>query len=355
MIIRKYLLFHTTVFLQLVLMVEHLGIFYQLAKESLAQFYIYNEVPDSPVCDNYFRVTDTEALKAFYKGTKVGRTVKNEVVIDKIEGNDLLLSKVYKRHRRKTSFNYIARNFIWDSNRWKSQKFIDWIDEFKPDILLLQIGDFSFMFKISMTIAKERNIPIVLYNSEDYYFKNKQSFSPLYYLYRSQYVWQFETLMSYASHTIYICDKLQDTYNRQFNHESTVLMTATNMVPLLQDKKDNDPFVVSYLGNLGLGRHESLIDIAKTLQEIDPNLYLDVYGKIPTEYVKSAFENCTGIRYKGLVSYQEVIQIMQKSDLLVHAENFSEFSKRDLKHAFSTKIADCLASGTCFLSTHQKI
>ncbi len=40
---------------------------------------------------------------------------------------------------------------------------------------------------------------------------------------------------------------------------------------------------------------------------------------------------------------------MRNSDLLIHVESFDDFYKEDLKFAFSTKIADSLASGTCFL------
>ena len=111
----------------------------------------------------------------------------------------------------------------------------------------------------------------------------------------------------------------------------------------------NNGFVASYLGNLGVGRHEGLIEIANTLQKISPDYFLDVYGKIPNDTVKTAFDNCVGIRYHGVIPYDEVIRVMENSDLLVHTESFSEFYKEDLKFAFSTKIADCLASGRCFL------
>ena len=40
---------------------------------------------------------------------------------------------------------------------------------------------------------------------------------------------------------------------------------------------------------------------------------------------------------------------MSDSDLLVHVENFSDFYRKDLQYAFSTKIADSLAMGVGFL------
>lgn len=314
-------------------------------KESLAQFYISNEIPDSDVCENYFRVTDVEALKAIYKGAKVGKVIKKEEKSD--ENPDILLQNLYKKNRNRTSLNYIARNFIWDINRWRSTEFDNWLDEFNPDVIVLQLGDYAFMLRIALKLAKRKNIPLIIYNSEDYYFKNKKSLLPTYRFYRNDYKKQVNKLITYASCSIYNSQMLQQTYQSEFSHESTVIMASTDITPI-ENKKVNSPLIVSYLGNLGVGRHEPLIEIAEALHKLDSNLYLDIYGKAPNEDVEKVLRTCTSIRLKGLVSYDEVVKIMRTTDLLVHAENQSKFYQWDLKHAFSTKIADSLASGTCF-------
>lgn len=321
------------------------NLFTNWPKEALAQFYITNEFPNSEVCDNYFRVTDTEALKAFYKGDVTGRIINKKLILeDKGKKN---LSSLHKINRKKTSIKYIVRNFIWDSNRWKNKNFEKWINDYNPDIILIQLGDYAFMLRIALTIAEQRDIPVIIYNSEDYYFKDKKSLSPLYHFYRTDYKYQFRKLMSNVSFSVYNSEMLQNTYQNDFKHCSTVIMTSSDVTPKI-DKEINSPLIITYLGNLGVGRHEPLIEIANTLQELDPNIFLDVYGKAPNSDVEKALNECTGIRQKGFVPYDEVISIMKSSDLLLHAENFSDFSRWDLKHGFSTKIADSLASGTCF-------
>jgi len=312
-------------------------------KENLAQFYIHNEISDSPVCNNYFRVLDTEALKAFLTGAKMGTKIcQNDINV--YRNKEIFLKSVYNIQNKRSSFKYFVRNLIWNSNRWKSQKYIKWLNDFSPQIVLLQAGDYEFMLKIALDIAKQRKIPLVIYNSEDYYFKDRRSLSLFYNFYRHKFKKRFENLIAYASHTIYICDMLQETYNKRFIHESTVIMTSTDVTPY---KKAfiNQKFVISYFGNISLGRHEPLIEIANALQKIDKHLKLDIYGKIANEEVKATFEACKGINYINFISYTEVLRVIQKSDLLVHVENFSKFYQWDLRHAFSTKIADCLASG----------
>lgn len=314
--------------------------------ECLAQFYIHNEIPDSPVCNNYFRVLDTEAIQAFIKGKKVGRKICANEGAD-TQNKHTQLNSVYKQYFRRSSINYTARNIIWNSSRWRSLEFSQWVNDFSPQVVLLQAGDYEFMYKIALDIAQTRNIPLVIYNSEDYYFKDQKSLSPLYHIYRYKYKKQFEKTMEYATYSIYNSDMLQETYNKHFKHKSTVIMTATE-ITRSENKNKNKHFIISYLGNLGVGRHESLVEIANTLQNIDETLRLDIYGKIPNEVIESRLKSCSGINYKGFINYDEVVNVLKSSDLLVHAENFSKFHQWDLKHAFSTKIADSLASGTCF-------
>lgn len=318
-------------------------------KEKLAQFYIQNAYPDFDVCDNFFRVTDSQALRAVF-GKKAGGPVKkNDAVIDTVSN-----SVVPSKKRKRDALTMIARNIIWKIGSWKKCGFDLWVEEFCPQAVLLQAGDNSFMFALARKTAEKYAIPLFIYNSEGYYFKNFDYFRAkgiahiLYPLFRAGFCREFRKTQKVAAFNFYLCDGLKKEYDKEFNTPSTVIYTSSEL-KFLGDTPLHDGFTVSYLGNLGVGRHEGLIEIAKVLQEISENYHLDVYGKIPNERVKSSLDNCKGIRYKGFVSYDEVIEVMKNSDLLVHTESFSDFYKEDLKFAFSTKIADSLASGKCFL------
>lgn len=312
------------------------------SKDKLAQFYISSETPDCEVCDKYFRVTDMEVIKSFIKKDKCN-------IIDQKKTNKKTnkFKEIYQMFSKKNSINYIIRNFIWNKNNWWDDNFDNWLEKFNPEVILIQLGDYSFMLKLALKIAKNRNIPIVIYNSEDYFFKDKKSLSPFYYYYRNDYKKQVKEIISYSSHSIYNSEILQETYNKGFKHKSSVIMTSTDIIGI-KNKKIGQIKKISYLGNLSVGRYESLIEIGECLNKIKSNIKLDIYGEIPNKKIKKYFESCSGINLKGFISYNKVVEVMKESDLLVHAENFSEFYRWDLKHAFSTKIADSLASGTLF-------
>ena len=314
-------------------------------RDKLAQFCIHNVFPDFETCSQYFCVSDQDALRAF----KTGKSASGEMILAK-EHN----TGAQTGHNKRNALTMMIRNLVWDSMRWAGENFFRWVDTFAPELILLQAGDCSFMLKLARKLSVRYHIPLVIYNSEAYYFKDFDYFCSngiekfFYPMFLKQFRFQFRKTIQQADMSIYCCDKLKNDYDTEFELPSTVIYTATQMKPLPK-KHCGKSLTVSYLGNLGVGRHEGLIEIANALQMISPDYYLDVYGKIPNSYVEEAFKQCEGIRYKGFVNYDEVIRIQQTSDILVHTENFSEFYRKDLKYAFSTKIADSMASGVCFV------
>lgn len=314
-------------------------------KEQLAQFYIHRQVPDFSVCANYYCVTDKQALNAFCCKGKSGGVVDETTFAD---GSAASL----QQHSNRTALTMLARELIWNSKRWGYASFLRWVDAFAPQVLLLQAGDCGFMFKLARKLAKARNIPLVIYNSEGYYFKKYDYFRAkglahsLYPVFYKQFSRQFRKTMKMADSAIYICNALLEDYGKEFSLPAQTIYTATTLTPA--EKQPHEGVVVSYLGNLGVGRHEPLIAMANALQEIDPALKLNLYGKTMDPQVQAALEACPGIVMKGFVPYEQVVETMQQSDILVHGENPADFYREDLKYGFSTKIADSLASGTCF-------
>jgi len=316
-------------------------------KESIAQIYISGEIPSSKVCDNFFQITDGAVLKGLFRKNTIGKQVFNTVEINN-NSNTKKLSK------GKSILKIVFRDLLWGTNVWWNKKLKNWLGDFSPDILLFFAGESVFTYKMAMKIAKYCDIPIVVYNSEGYYFKEKNYLKNsgviselIYPIFHSNFKRIFKKLMKKAVHTVYINDKLKNDYDKALNLPSTTIYTASD-VQLCCKKEQNSCPVVSYLGNLGVGRHIALVEIAEVLNEINSDYKLNVYGKIPNDDVKKAFDNCSAINYCGVVPYSEVIEIMHKSDLLVHGESYDDFTVWDLKYAFTTKIADTLSCGTCF-------
>ena len=316
-------------------------------KDCLAQFSLQAENPDFECCENYFSVSDSEALRAFVKGTKVGRRLKKQELRGKPEAGT-------ERKRARTPLTMLLRNLVWNSDRWKKGGFCAFVRAFVPEVILLQAGDCAFLLRLARKLSKEYHIPLVIYNSEGYYFKNYDYFRArgpahfCYPLFRLQFCRQFRKTMRAASYAVYNCDALQKAYSAAFSTPSAVIYTATRLRP--GKKRVENPLPrISYYGNLGVGRHEALLTAARTLRELAEDCCIDVYGKAPSEEIEQALKECRQIRFHGFVSYAQVQDGMRESDILLHIESFDDFYREDSKYAFSTKIADSLACGSCFL------
>lgn len=321
-----------------------LNFFEGYPKNKLAQFYIYNEMPFEFVCENYFRVTDMDALKSAIPFVKHGGSkiyIKSSKTNDKKKNSE-------KINIPRTPLVYLIRNLFWNRKKWINIELKEWIKSFGPDLILFQAGDASFLYEFVGYVSSVYNIPYIIYNSENYYFKNynylsKKYFGNFFYkLLHKQFKKITYNTISKAKYSIYISEYLQKLYNTVFDSPSEVIMTSSAIKN--SNKINKNGF--SYLGNLGLGRYKSLMKIGMILNEIDNSYYLDIYGSCD-ESIKKSLENAKGIRYKGIISYTEVLEVMRNSLIVFHVESFDDFYKKDSKYAFSTKIADSISIGTC--------
>lgn len=319
-------------------------------KECLSQFFLVGN-PDSYYCNSFFRVSDRQAMNAVLGKKDIGGVVlANDLSHDTVAQNNGGNGKITERN----ALTMLCREAVWRTDRWMKSGYWNWVGEFSPDIVLLQAGDCGFMYKIAVETSKRCGSKLVIYNSEAYYYKNFDYFRgkglahKLYPIFLKKLRKSLEEAYSMASCIIYICDQLKEQYSKDFTVKSETVFTGSE-VRYLAKTKNNAFFTTVYCGNLGLKRHESLIDIAEVLQSISEDLYLDVYGKVPDSTVAVALNNCKGIRTHGLVPYEQVKQTLSDSDLILYVESFDSFYQEDIKFGFSTKIADSLSSGNCFL------
>ncbi len=317
---------------------------YELDK--IAQFYIKNKTPDMPVCKNYYRVTDSEILRKLLHpfSCRIGRKIE---LLKEEQGKEIKPVKDVTVSRKNRALGLLLRNLLWQTNIWYNSNFKKWLLEFSPDIILLQPGDFSYLFKLATRLSKKLNIPLVIHQSESYYLKPYISKSPDYLLYRYDFKKSFEKAMKRASLCIYLCDALEKDYANFFDTPSVTIYKSTSLVPEVSEKefdKNNVKFI--YGGNLGeaVGRCEPLLEIGRAVKE--NGFYIDVYTASTGNHMRELTEE-NGIRLHSAISNDELQRKIKESDFIIHIENQDKKHIEDLKYAFSTKIADMLASGVC--------
>ena len=316
-------------------------------KEKLAQFCISTDGPNFDLCDNYYCLTDREVLDAFLHLRKAeGRRLVPENQV-KTTGS--------RGEGKKTLMMMLARNIIWGRNRWRSKGFEKWMSEFNPEAILLFFSDSAFMLQIGTTLSEELDVPLMMYNTEGYYFFNSNYCRTktkwdwlLFPIYQGLYRRQVRKTMRRVVFSMYLNQLLQADYDKVFGGPSAVLYTSSAL-QFEEHPFNSDNPTFSYIGNLTFNRPKALMEVADVLQEINKSFVLNIYGKPLNEETEKELRNHPGIAYKGFIPYAEVLRVIHNSDVLFHAETSDERWEESLRYGFSTKIADSVSSGTCFV------
>lgn len=330
------------------------GYFNGFNNTDVAQFYIHPEVPKrSDICTKYFRITDIDAIKSIIT-RKCGEEFSirdNDYNENNLITDNVKVAKIYQKSRSRTPFTYFVRNLIWSLSAWNSKKLKKWLNDFAPEAVFFASGDYAFMYKIALKIAKERKIPLYVSCMDDYYFYNKNADKfggKIMHKYLMKHV---NKTMTYATAIFSICDKMTEDYSELLKVPTYTLHTGTsNDKPLAQDSKSSK---ISYIGNLGYNRHLQLVNIGKALLKVQSDnkpSYIDVYSAEEREEVLSLLNPENGINFHGKISAEEVKKVMADSMILIHTESFDKSIRKTVAYSVSTKIADSLASGTCLMA-----
>mgnify|MGYP003272480170 FL=1 len=267
-----------------------------------------------------------------------------------LELGDSKVEAAYKLGRKHTPLTHLLRGVLWKKHFWCTEKLNKWLDAFKPECVFLAFSDDYFIPQIAMYVAKRYNVPIVSCIGDDYYFNVEKTLSPVYHLYKSTYKKLIDKILTWPGSAIYISDKIRDKYNSEFElGGETVYLTSTVRRKQFSAINCECP-VITYFGNIRMGRNNSLNDIGYALGKINPQYMLEVYSNEKDEQIYQVFKDNPNVKYMGSVPYTQVQKRMSQSDITVIVEGFEEKDINLSRYSLSTKAADALASGSSILT-----
>lgn len=326
-------------------------------KEKLAQIFSHTKTPCKGHCETLYQITDKKMLKRrFKKGAETGRIFEYEDLPlewedTSLEVGDSLFNALYRIGSKRTPLVHLFRKFIWKKKYWKTEKLDRWLEAFAPDCVFLNISSDFYLQEIALYAADKFDIPIVSAVVDDYYFNTHCSLSPFYAFYKSAYRKQLRNLFKRkGSRAVYISDKIKDKYKQEFSLEGeTVYLTSTvERKPFSYiDKKKP---LITYFGNIRMGRNKSLNDIATALGEIDSSYTLEIYSNETNKKYYGLFEKNPNAKFGGSIPYTQVQEKMANSDITIVVEGFTQKDLSLSRYSLSTKAADALSSGAAILA-----
>ncbi len=338
-----------------------LTLFSAFKKNELCQIYIHPSIPDVDNCESYFRITDKDVLKSYYKFKVKGREIAPFEIEKQAQTRSLFENekdeKLHRNSKNKLPFRLLMRDALWKYARWYNKALKSWIKKEKPTAIFVVCGYSKFLFNIAEKISKKYNLPIVAYVCDDYYFVNKpKTFLGRIQLKRLQK--RMDKFMEKTSQIITICDGLNELYSNHFNVPAQTIMTGSNYAILDQAHACKTINTITYMGNIRCGRNLSLAKIGKALDQINDekgtDFKLDIYSVEKERTILDSFNEIKSINFCGFLSGEEFDKKFHASEALLHVEGFSDENIDLVKNSISTKIADSLGSGICLFAFAPK-
>ena len=330
--------------------------FHNWEKENIAQIFSNTKTPCKGHCGTLFQITDYRMLKRWYKKKfDTGVIFHYDDLPEEWTSNDLEVDSeatntAYKIGGRHTSFTHLLRGVLWRKRFWCTEKLNKWLNDFNPECVFLAFSDDFFINEIALYVAEKFNIPIVSCIGDDYYFNKHFSINPIYQIYKESYKALVRKVLKHPGSAIYISDKIRDKYNKEFGLDGeTVYLTSTVKRKEFSPINTNEP-LITYFGNIRMGRNKSLCDIANALGEINRNYHLEVYSNENDHKYYDILQDNPYVIYGGSIPYQEVQKKIHDSDITVIVEGFEPKEIELSRYSLSTKAADALASGAAIFS-----
>lgn len=321
--------------------------------EEKAQVYCDVQPPDFTAAHHYFRVTDTQMVKAFFgKRAQHIFAYSPDAQPDSKAPSQSGSPKKIPGWLKKQKYNFWLkwlREYLWSVSPWGHRRLKAWIREFSPDAIVYMVGESIFMDKLVLKTCKDTGKPLVLYNGEAFRIIDLKQRRGLERAYYRKVEKLYGRLNERTAMVIYNCEMLKNEYEAMYPRRGKAMIAYNSAECSQVPYQPGGSMNITYFGNLGVGRSDSLLKVADVLHQIDPALRLDIYGNAKAEDAKR-FEACENIRYHGFVNAERLRWIIEKADILLHVESFDETIIPKLKYAFSTKIAQCLCAGRCFVS-----
>lgn len=336
-------------------------------KDKIAQLFLTLDEIDTDICNNFYRISDIDVLKfILHKNAKIGKQVdcNNIEIVNEEKGKE---SKnrfyviVRNLARRKSLIIWWLRTIAWKMAKpWKREEFNNWLMRFQPDIIFFQSSSFYPIYNMVEYIMEKTQSKLYIETTDDYvtptftlnifeFFQGKKMEK------------EYKKLVNKSECIFAIGDKMAKEYQRRFNGKYKIAMNSIQIDDKVIDYNINsrEDCIFTYAGNLGLKRWKILYNLGKVLDELNEenhtrNKLIICSLNNPKKKVIKRFESINAIEFKGALNSEELVELRNKTDILVHVESFDKKNKKITRLSVSTKIPEYILSKRCILSIGPK-
>ena len=234
-----------------------------------------------------------------------------------------------------------------------SNQFFEWAEAFSPDLIFCTLSTLK-LIRFVDNLSLMMQLPSVVHMMDDWpsTIYRQGLFSP-YMRWRTDI--EFRRLIA-RSTALGISQAMCDEYKVRYGKEFIPFHNPVDLNIWVKNSKKTwktgSPFKVRYGGRIGTAIHESVIDIAEAIEEINESgipVLFDLYIDLDeNEFIKKISKYKSAIVHPKL-PYEQVPISTAEADLLVIPYDFDNQSIRFIQYSMATKVSEFMASGTPIL------
>lgn len=319
----------------------------------LASIYFREANPANDLCTQYYRVTETEVLKKWFLPEKIGKSFvwHGNAKLSKVstaQKNEKKIIRFIRTHRFQLA--YKISDSIWYTKKWLNPKFREFIENFQPD-LMVTFAKSAPQYYLTVKFLRENyHIPLFSWIADDEYTvlmrkKDERAVQNLKYL------------LDESSAVCGCSREICNYYNSVFHCNATPLYKGCDLTGPVKEASGKELKLV-YAGNLLYGRMKIIKQIVECVERYgfsDESVSLDIYSNtLLSSEEQDFFQKKKYTNFMGCRDYETVKANLSEADIVLHVESFERDQILQTRYSFSTKIIDCLQSGSVLLSVGPK-
>lgn len=322
------------------------NLFSSFSKNEICQLFISTvDNPNYDICNNYYQITDINLIKNNKKNGPLPN-IENKETSKRI-GSIINHSEIFK-----LSLKFI-RDIIWMLFIWNTDKLKEWINRNKVDGIFFVGGDACFSHKMARKIAKQTNIPLYTYFTDDYIIYNIPS-NLLQRLYHVRLKRQYKKTISCSKKLFVIGTEMSKEYESFYKRKFIPIMNSVDIkkaTPIIVKQE----LIFNFFGGLHLNRWKSIIELSIILKKyIDRPYSINIYTfNLSDKTIISELEKYNINIHEG-VRGEDYTKTLLNSSFLIHVESFDEEYRKLTRLSVSTKIPEYLMSNRPIIALGPK-
>ena len=328
--------------------------------EKVAQIYLKSDLPNTPVCNRFFQISENAIIHSVLNRKPIGKEVQNGGELDEKAKQALETEKqMYaKAHKKKNWFMTVMRELVWNFGCWKTMALDEFVKDVDADVYFVPIYPVAYTGWLQWHIIKKYPKPYVCYLADDNYSYQSCGKNVWAWIHRWMLRRIVKKLATNCTEMFTITRTEGIETDECFGTHHVVLTKGIDYSKLtFDDRTPHTPIRMVYTGNLLIGRAASLCAISRAMKEINKDgvkVTLDIYTPTDLDAESTALLNSNGCTKHAPVTKDKVAQIQREADIVVFVESLEKEHRYDARLSFSTKLTDYFASGKCIFAIGDK-